>query len=154
MENTLEWNGMFTKPLPKNVVKTATESAEKAYFDWLSGEMVKIGHNVYRKGYNYRNDTLIKMLGITEEEQRQLSTIIGKEEKYRRNNERRTGRDESGLTAAQRQRAKRDKQIMEMHEQGLSNREIGKLMRISHSTVAIALDQINNTNKVSGVVDF
>lgn len=41
------------------------------------------------------------MLYITYEEQRHLKMIIGTQEKYRRNNERRTPRNENGLTKKQ-----------------------------------------------------
>lgn len=45
--------------------------------------------NYEERPYIARNQTIINALSITEDEQRHLSTIIGKEEKYRRNNERR-----------------------------------------------------------------
>ena len=88
------------------------------------------------KGYNYRNDTIIKKLAITLDEQRQLKTIIGKDEKYNRNNNRRKAlRRENGLTA--RERAKMDvkDKVQELKEKGLKQSEIVEKLGISLSTV-------------------
>ena len=73
LEDVLELNEAFVKPLPKREAIRATRSAEKAY---------KEG-----KQYKYRNDTLIELLGITEEEQVHMKTIIGKPEYRRRDRE-------------------------------------------------------------------
>lgn len=135
LEDTLEFNKMFTKPLSPKVVESNTRSAEQAYYKWLSGEMVMYAGKPQRMGYNYRNSTLIKWLGITPEEQREMETIIGTKEKYRRNNNRRSGKDESGLTAKQRERKERDQRILEMHKQGASYSEIGKACFVDKSTV-------------------
>lgn len=143
-ELALEFNKGFTKPLPSKTVIRETESAEKAYFEWLSGEKVLINGQAYRKGYNYRNSTLIRWLEITPEEQREMHTIISTEEKYRRKNAKRTDRDSSGLTAKQRERLERDKRILAMHEQGLSNCEIARRVSITEGTVRYTLNKTRN----------
>ena len=53
-----------------------------------------------KDGYWYKNETLIDRLGITKSEQKHMKTIIGIDEKYDRNNERRRNkrRNEEGLT--------------------------------------------------------
>lgn len=139
LEAALEFNRRFTKPLPKKTVIRETESAEKAYYEWLSGETVSINGQAFRKGYNYKNTTLIRWLGITPEEEREMKTIISKDEKYRRNNERRNksryGKDENGLTAKQRQRIERDKRIQDMHAQNIPNREIAGSENVTIRTV-------------------
>ena len=71
-----------------------------------AGETVKWQGREVRKGYNYTNKTLIDILGITQEEQIHMKTIIGTTEKYRRKKEKRTPRNEDGLTS--RQQAKQD----------------------------------------------
>ena len=53
--DTLELNSMFKQPLSKNEVMRATKSAEKVYKD-------------QNKDYKYKNETLINLLEITEEE--------------------------------------------------------------------------------------
>lgn len=57
--------------------------------------------------YRFRNDTLIRWLEITEEEQAAMTTIIGTPEKYRRNNARRRTDDEYKARDAARRREKR-----------------------------------------------
>ena len=79
-------------------------------------------------GYNYRNETLIEMLGITEQEQQHLKTIIGTKEKYKRKNERRkeARRNEAGLTPRQQQAEDTATTITELRAQGLTLKEIAK----------------------------
>lgn len=144
LQETLEFNREFTHPLPERTVRDATRSAEKAFYEWESGEMVEFNGGLYRKGYNYRNATLIRWLEITPEEQRHLTTIIGKDEKYRRNDKRRYGKDENGLTEKQRERQKRDKRIIEMHEQGISQREIARTIGVSHTTIQRVVNTMND----------
>ena len=75
LEDVLELNSMFKSPLAENEVIRATRSAEKCY---LSKD----------KEYKYKNETLIELLEITEEEEMQMSTIISKREYKRRKNAR------------------------------------------------------------------
>ena len=83
---TLELNNTFTYPLPERELRTATRSAEKAFqakSDKTANEMAKkMGYP--GAGYNISNAKLIKWLDITEEEMRQMSTIIDTKEKRRR----------------------------------------------------------------------
>ena len=69
--DTLELNTMFKQPLTENEVTRATKSAEKVYKD-------------QNKDYKYKNETLINLLEITEEEQKEMKTIISTEEYKRR----------------------------------------------------------------------
>ena len=66
-QNSLELNNMFRQPLSENEVIRATKSAEKVYKD-------------QNKDYKYKNETLINLLEITEEEQKEMKTIISDEE--------------------------------------------------------------------------
>ena len=65
--DTLELNSMFRQPLSEKEVVRATKSAEKVYKD-------------QNKDYKYKNETLINLLEITEEEQKEMKTIISDEE--------------------------------------------------------------------------
>ena len=58
---------MFRQPLSEKEVVRATKSAEKVYKD-------------QNKDYKYKNETLINLLEITEEEQKEMKTIISDEE--------------------------------------------------------------------------
>lgn len=71
LQDTLELNSMFTNPLAEREVIKATRSAERCYKDQI-------------KEYKYKNDTLIELLEITEQEQQQMLTIISKDEYKRR----------------------------------------------------------------------
>lgn len=58
------------------------------------------GSDFETRPYTARNQTIINALGITDEEQRHLKTIISKEEKYRRKNEARNAKNrKSGMIA-------------------------------------------------------
>ena len=73
LEDVVELNSMFREPLMETEVKRATRSAEKCY---LSKD----------KQYRYKNETLIDILEITEEEEKHMTTIISKNEYKRREN--------------------------------------------------------------------
>ena len=72
--DTLELNSMFRQPLSEKEVTRATKSAEKVYKD-------------QNKDYKYKNETLINLLEITDEEQKEMKTIISKDEYRRRDRE-------------------------------------------------------------------
>lgn len=87
LEETLDLNSEFLSPLPRREVVSATKSAQKAWeaksnakADALAKSMGYPG-----AGYNLKNTKLIEWLDISPEEQRELSTIIGPQEKRRRN---------------------------------------------------------------------
>lgn len=71
LDDVLELNSMFRQPLRDIDVRRATKSAEKCFKD-------------SNKEYRYKNDTLIELLEITEDEQLYMSTIISKYEYKRR----------------------------------------------------------------------
>ena len=56
-QNIYIFNNMFRQPLSENEVIRATKSAEKVYKD-------------KNKDYKYKNETLINLLEITDEEQK------------------------------------------------------------------------------------
>ena len=62
---------MFRQALSEREVIRATRSAERCYLD-------------KNKQYKYKNETLIELLEITEEEQKYMTIIISKEEYKRR----------------------------------------------------------------------
>ncbi|SHK50330.1 hypothetical protein [Tepidibacter formicigenes] len=117
----LEFNQRFKRPLIEKNIESKTR-------------------NVERKQYNFRNEAIIEMLGITESEQKELKTIISKEEYNRRQKEnqkrqkakqKELRRNENGLTS--RQQAKQDKinNIKQLLEKGLKQVEIAKELNIS-----------------------
>lgn len=158
LQQTLDFNQGFTHPLPQNEARKATESAQKAYAAKSDREANERAKSMGYPGAGYRvsNAKLIDWLGITEEEQRFLSTIIGPKEKNRRKREayhanpepkkyavkewrRRNGvkeRSEYLYTEAQKSTDKLQQltQIMQNNPE-LSNRSIAKTMGISEAYV-------------------
>lgn len=130
LANALELNASFTEPLPESLVIRATRSAEKA---------------AAKLKYGYRNQTLVNMLEITDEEmactnkdgQYLLSSIITKEEKYRRNNVRRYNkrRDAEGLTKEDKRQLTFLEQVVVLRAEGKTQAEVAKLLNVSIRTV-------------------
>lgn len=122
----LELNAMFKEPLSEREVIRDTKSAEKAYFD---------------RTYKYTNVKLIKMLGITLDEQQHLKTIISSKEKYRRcANEKKAKqkakrRNKKGLTKKQQELEEIKIKIKELKDKEKSIREIANILGISKSKV-------------------
>ncbi|WP_227453491.1 MULTISPECIES: helix-turn-helix transcriptional regulator [unclassified Clostridioides] len=126
LECTLELNKQFVKPLKDNEVVKHTKSAETAYKS---------------KKYKFKNSTLIDLLGITEEEQKHLKTIIGKKEANEREKEAKklARRNENGLTKKQQELLDLKNELLKLKEKGLSNRSIAKQLNISESKVRTTL---------------
>ncbi|WP_438650580.1 hypothetical protein [Romboutsia sp.] len=64
-----------------------------------------------------------------------MKTIIGTQEKYRRNNEKRTPRNENGLTKRQQDKEDRIESIKYLKKQSLSQSEVAKKLQIGIATV-------------------
>ncbi|MFR2389870.1 MAG: hypothetical protein ACLS7J_16205, partial [Intestinibacter bartlettii] len=126
LEDVLELNSMFIAPLKENEVIRATRSAEKCYLD-------------KNKEYKYKNDTLIELLEITEYEETKMSTIISKNEYKRRNNEynkkkyQEKLKEEGKLSKKEEVKVRREK-IKDLLAEGLSQKEIYSLLKISKRT--------------------
>jgi len=104
LRQTKEFNQEFTDPLSDQEVTRATLSAEKAWKARSDKEADRIAREkgYPGAGYNLSNDKLIEWLNITEDEQRELETIISKAEKQRRNTQYQRGKRRSkGVTSRQ-----------------------------------------------------
>lgn len=126
LEDVLELNSMFILPLRENEVIRATRSAEKCYLDKY-------------KEYRYKNETLIDLLEITEEEEKHMTTIISEKEYKRRKNIRNKKSYQEKLKLDGKKSKKeaireRREKIKALLEQGFTQKEIYNLLEISKRT--------------------
>ncbi len=126
LKDTLELNNMFRQPLSQREVVRATKSAEKCYLN-------------NNKQYKYKNETLIELLEITEEEQINMKTIISKNEYKRRENIRGKKNYQKKLKSQGKIFKKeeiilRRKKIKDLLAKGLSRKDICINLNISKRT--------------------
>ena len=142
-KEVIDLNNSFKDPLRETQVNAILRCIPKAIDRFIvyeqgirSGERKKVTKGLRDKGgYWYKNETLIERLDITEHEQSKLKTIIGTQEKYRRNNIKRTPRNEEGLTSKQQEVKVLKEKILKLKENGLSNIKIAEKLGINKSTV-------------------
>ena len=142
--DTLELNSMFRQPLSEKEVTRATKSAEKVYKE-------------QNKDYKYKNETLINLLEITEEEQKEMKTIISKDEYKRRKRLRDREyqkKNYHGKLKAKGKLTKKEqielqmKKIKSLRKQGFKNKEISQELNITPKT----LERYITTMKKSGLL--
>lgn len=139
-------NNSFKKPLKDNEVQAVLRCIPKAIEKFIQYEQSLKGEEKKRVtkgmkdkgGYWYKNETLIDTLKITPEEEKQMKTIIGTEEKYKRNNERRNKarRNEEGLTKREQFKQNKVQVVKELKKQGFKQKEIAEKLGISKGTVS------------------
>ena len=135
LDAALQLNNSFAEPLPWREVIRDTRSAER---------ILERG-----KQYNYGNAKLIRVLEITPDEQRHLSTIIEKEEKNRRRTQKRwkTGRKErkqgaptverkTYLFACQQGISDKVARTKELRMQGMTQRAIAQILGVNQQTIS------------------
>lgn len=117
LEKTLELNKKLAYPLSEKEILCNTSSGDGKY--------------------KFTNEKLIEFLDISEDEQKQLITIISKDEKLRRYNQNRRAkrRDQDGLTHKKREIVERQKQIYMLRMQGYKLKEIAEILNIPYKTV-------------------
>lgn len=138
-------NNSFVEPMKTTEVKAILRCIPKSIDKFIgyeqgirSGENKRVTKGMRDKsGYWYKNETLIERLDITRDEQRHLKTIIGTDEKYHRNNERRKTlrRNENGLTKKQQELKEIREKILELKELKYRNKEISNQLNIPVKTI-------------------
>ena len=145
LNDVLELNSMFRQALSEREVIRATRSAEICYLD-------------KNKQYKYKNETLIELLEITEEEQRDMTIIISKEEYKRRDRVYHKKNYDSekakkiyqeklksqGKLSEKEKISQRREKVLDLLGEGLTQKEIYTLMKISKRTC------INDVNFLRG----
>lgn len=143
-KEVIEFNNAFKNPLRGTEVKAILRCIPKAISKFIeyeqgvrSGQVKRVSKGMRDKGgYWYKNQTLIDRLDITLDEQSHMKTIISKEEKYRRNNIKRTPRNEAGLTMREQQKATKVQAVKELYNKGFKQIEIAVKLNISKGTVS------------------
>ena len=145
LENeVIELNNSFIDPMKETEIRAILRCIPKAIGKFIeyeqgirNGENKRVSKGMRDKGgYWYKNETLIDRLDITSEEQKHMKTIIGTQEKYRRNNERRTPRNENGLTKREQDKQDRLNQVKELLSLGYNQSKIAKEIGISRQAVS------------------
>lgn len=144
LESTvIELNNSFIEPLKENEVLSIVRSVGKAIDKFIayeqgirSGEDKRVTKGMRDKGgYWYKNETLIERLEITKSEQKHMKTIIGTDEKYKRKNEKRTPRNENGLTKREQEKQDLINRIKELKKLGFKQKEVAKKLEKSLRTI-------------------
>ena len=127
---------MFRQPLSEKEVIRATRSAEIVSKD-------------QNKDYKYKNETLINLLEISDIEQKEMLTIISKDEYRRRKRERNNKaynseeakekyknqlKQDGKLTKKEQIELQREK-IKSLREEGFKNKEISQKLNIVQKTL-------------------
>ena len=126
LNDTLELNNIFKQPLREKEVIGATKSAETVFKD-------------QNKNYKYKNETLINLLEISDEEQKEMITIIDEEEYKRRKRLRNNKAYENKLKAKGKLTEKekisqRRIKIKDLLDKGLKQKDICSQLDISKDT--------------------
>ena len=126
LDDTLWLNSMFKQPLREKEVISTTKSAEMVFKD-------------QNKDYKYKNETLINLLEITDEEQKEMKTIISKDEYKRRENVRRKKNykkelKSQGKLTEKEKISQRRKKIKDLLDKGLMRKDICLTLDISIKT--------------------
>ena len=141
----LDFNNKFKEPLKLSEINSIVRSVDRAVDRFLnyqnglySGEVKRVSKAmIERGGYWYTNARLIEMLGVSEEEQGKLKTIIGTDEKYKRKNKKRNKarRNEEGLTKKQAELKELYVKAKVLKDEGLSQRAIARELNVSEPKV-------------------
>ncbi|MEG2246555.1 MAG: helix-turn-helix transcriptional regulator [Romboutsia sp.] len=151
LENVvMELNNAFTEPLKETEIQAILRCVPKAIDKFIayeqglrSGEKKRVSKGMRDKeGYWYKNETLIDRLEISSDEQKHMKTIIGTQEKYNRKNEKRTPRNENGLTKRQQDKLERLKSIKLLKDKGLNQSQISKELGISRQAISKLIKEI------------
>ncbi|WWU66860.1 hypothetical protein QJR26_18905 (plasmid) [Clostridium baratii] len=127
LQDVLELNNEFIQPLSEKEVTRATKSAERCYLD-------------KNKEYKYKNDTLIELLEISEEEEKHMKIIISKREYKRRDRVYQKKKYQEQLKAQGKLSKKQQVEelrlkIKNLRNKGFKNKDVSLMLQIPIKTL-------------------
>lgn len=124
-----ELNDEFTEPLSDKELRSIVRTCKRVYDEHLKD---------YKKGYNYKNETIIELLEITLDEQQHMTTIISSYLKNERQKATRKAqrRNEEGLTKREQDKQYLIERVKQLREKGYKQREIAEMLEITKGTVS------------------
>ncbi len=131
-------NSLFKKPMSDTKVKT---KAKHVYNKFQSKVLKREnGTQKYHRydRYVFTNETIIEALNITKDEQKHMTTIISKREKYDRKNKKRNDerRDEKNMTPRERAFLENKLKVKELVTKGYKQKDIVTETGLSKSRVS------------------
>ena len=137
LENTYNLNCSFLSPLSNAEIEKTVKSAYKSFTNKIND----------KQHYNYKNETIVKKLEITEEEQKHMKTLISKEVKFSRKYEKRKQkrRNDSGLTLREAKKQQNISIIKELQKEGYKQKEIAERVNLSERMVRVYLKEIRDS---------
>lgn len=127
LQDVLELNNEFIQPLSEKEATRATKSAERCYLD-------------KNKEYKYKNDTLIELLEISEEEEKHMKIIISKREYKRRDRVYQKKKYQEQLKAQGKLSKKQQVEelrlkIKNLRNKGFKNKDVSLMLQIPIKTL-------------------
>ncbi|CAI3207566.1 LuxR C-terminal-related transcriptional regulator [Clostridium neonatale] len=122
-----------------------TEELNSKFIKPLSANELRSTRSNYIGKYNYKNSTLVDLLEIEKYEMKDMTTIISKEEKYDKNNQKRRAkrRNSEGLTKREQQKREKQINVLKGILNNETNKEIADKLNISLRMVQVYKKEIN-----------
>lgn len=139
-EVVCEANNSLVQPLNSGEIDKIINSSKLSFKKKIEGQT---GY------YSYTNKGIIKLLDITDEEMENMETIISKEIKNNRLQQKRKEqrRNENGLTKREQQKDNNIKAVAELLNQGYKQKDICKKLKLAKSTVSEYVKEIKALKK-------
>ena len=125
----IQLNDDLVEPIESRELEAIIKSTFKAY--------EKHREDV-SKGYNYKNETLIELFEVTNDEQEHMKVLISQSEKNERDKKRKRKqrRNEDGLTSREQAKKEIEYKVSKLLSEGLKQKEIALELGISKGRVS------------------